>query len=315
MLPEGICSSHENDRLLVKAERQHLILILKKNYTFLRHLAGYVIMLLSGKRAPRPVLGHSGPENKPEHPARLFVKFIGSHLAFTDEAAVGIGKAETVVSVHSPVGESVGTCSELHIETVVNAFPGILDSTPVRNHDTVISPFSFQNIIQKVLIMTTILALILVVGTHNGPGIAFLNCRLEGRKVDFVKCTVIHNDIHTVAVSLLIVQGKMFYTGSHTALLQIPDIRYAHLTCQHRVFAHILEIASTKRSSHYVHARSKQGGFIAVACLLSYALAEKGSHFLIPGGCKAGKGRVSSAGVIGPSGSAPVVPETFLAHP
>ena len=240
MLPESIRTRHENNRLLVKAERQHLILILKKNYSFLRHLAGNIIMLLRGKRAPRPVLGHSGPENKPEHPARLFVKFIGSHLAFTDEAAVRVGKTETVVSIHSPVGETVGTCSELHIETVVYALPGILDSAPVRNHHSVIAPFPFQDIIQKVLIMTAILALILIVGTHNGPGIAFLNCRLECRKIDFIKGTVIHNHIHAVTVSLLIVQGKMFYTGSHTVLLQILNIRYAHLTSQHRVFTHIL---------------------------------------------------------------------------
>ena len=106
----------------------------------------------------------------------------------------------------------------------------------------------------------------------------------------------------------------MLHTGGHTVLLQILNIRYAHLTSQHRVFTHILEVASTKRSSHYVHSRSEQGGFVAVACLLSYALAEKGSHFFIPGGCKAGQGRVSGAGVVGPSGSAPVVPETFLTH-
>ena len=139
-----------------------------------------------------------------------------------------------------------------------------MNTSPVGDDNTVETPFAFQYVVQEVLVMATVLILIQVVGTHDGPGISFLNGRLEGGQVDFIEGTVVYDDVGRVAVYFLVVECIMFHTGCYTVLLDALHIGDYHLSGQIRVFAHILEIAGVQWRAVDVYTGAQQDRFIPV---------------------------------------------------
>ena len=114
-----------------------------------------------------------------------------------------------------------------------------------------------------------------------------------------------------MAVTLLVVEAIVLQTHSHTVLLHLLNIRYAHLSGEERVLAHILEVSSVVRRPVDVHARAEQHVLLTVACLLTYALSVERGGLSVPSRCKTSECGVGGAGVVGPSGLIPIVPFHF----
>ena len=85
-----------------------------------------------------------------------------------------------------------------------------------------------------------------VVACHHGTDIPLLDGLAEGGKVYFVHRTFIRIGTNAVAVILLLIERKMLYGGHHPLLLHTFDVIEGSFRGEIRVFAVILEIASTK---------------------------------------------------------------------
>ena len=61
-------------------------------------------------------------------------------------------------------------------------------------------------------IVAVVLVFIQIVCTHDSPRLSFCYGRFESRKIDLMEGTVADNDIHLMAIFLVVVQGIMLYT-------------------------------------------------------------------------------------------------------
>ena len=187
-------------------------------------------------------------------------------------------------------------------------------AAPVGDDHSVESPFSAQDVVEKVFVVAAVLVLIEVVGAHDGPCAAFLDCRLECGQVDFVERAVVDYHVGVVAVDLMVVEGEVLHAGCHSVGLHSLDVGDYHGRGQIGVLSHVFEVASVERGAVDVHSGAEQHGLVAVARLLSYALAVEQGHVLVPCGGEAGECGIGYAGVIGPARLVPFVPENFGAY-
>ena len=144
-------------------------------------------------------------------------------------------------------------------------------STPVRNDNSVKSPFATQNIVKQILIVTSMLILVIVVAAHYSPCPAFLHSSSERRKIYFIECAVIHNRIRCVAVGFMIVECKMLDRCSNSNALHSFDVRHYHFRCEMRVFTHILEVLAIQRCTVDIYPGAEKDVFFAIACFFSQA--------------------------------------------
>ena len=144
-----------------------------------------------------------------------------------------------------------------------------MTATPVGDDHAVEAPVLLQDLVEHGGIMAIVLVLIEVVGTHDGPCATLLDCSLEGRQVDFMQGTVTDDDIHLMAVFLVVVQGVVFHTGSHTLRLQTFYVGHDDLGCQIGVFAHILEVTATKWGTIDIYTRAQHYALVAVKGLFA----------------------------------------------
>ena len=117
--------------------------------------------------------------------------------------------------------------------------------------------------------MAVVLVFIEVIGTHDGPCPTLLYSSTESRQIDFMKRTVADDDIHLMAVFLVIVQRIVFHTRCHTLRLQALHIGHHHLRGQIRVFTHILEVTATQRCAIDIHTRTQNNALVAIERLLA----------------------------------------------
>ena len=122
-----------------------------------------------------------------------------------------------------------------------------MSTAPIADEHAVEAPVMFQYLVERVLIVAVVLVLIEVVGAHHSPRFAFLHCCLEARQIDFVQGSVADDDVHLMAIFLVVVQAVMFHATRHAAALQALNVRHNYLGCQVRVFAHVLEVAASER--------------------------------------------------------------------
>ena len=268
-------------------------------------------MFRTTDRTERTITVHCRTENKTKYPANLVIQFGSTYLTRFDTLKIRICKIIIVVSIAGTTGKSVRPTAELQIKSVGDCLIGIMSSTPVAHHDTVESPFAFQDIVQQIFIVTAMLVLVQIIRSHDAPGMSFLNSRLKGRKINLVKRTVVDYNIRCMTIYFVVVQCKMFYASSYSIALDPTYIRYHHLTRQIRIFAHILEVTSVQRRTIDVHTRSQQDRLITIAGLFTDAFAIKQRHIRIPRCCQTSQGRESHTRVVGPSCLIPFIPQHF----
>ena len=152
------------------------------------------------------------------------------------------------------------------------------------------------------------LPLVAIVGPHDGPGLTPLHGSLEGGQIELIESPVAHLHIDRIAVILLVVQGKVLYTGGHPVGLYPFDIRHYHFSGQVGVLAHIFKITPVQRCAVDIHPGAQQHILVSVASLLAYRAAVQESHLGVPRSGQTGQSREGHARVVGPTGLLPLVP-------
>ena len=185
-------------------------------------------------------------------------------------------------------------------------------AAPVGDYNTVELPVAFEDVVEQILVVAALLTFVLVVSAHNRPSLSFGNGSMEGGKVDFVERTVVDNDVDVSAPAFLVVQCIMLNASSHAVGLHGFYVRNHHARSEVGVFAEIFEVASVERRAVDVATGSEQDVFVAIARLFADSAAVEVRHLLVPSGSQASKSGQSRAGVVGPSGAAPLIPNHFL---
>ena len=205
--------------------------------------------------------------------------------------------------------QPVGPGTHFDIQAVSRGLVIVAAAAPVGDDHAVEAPFSFQDVAEQALVVAVELAVQEVVRTHDGPGAALRDRRLEGGQVDFIEGAVIHIHVGIRAPGLLVVDGEMLHAGRHAVFLHALHIGDDHLRRQVRVLTHVFESPSVERGASHVDAGTQQDVLAAIAGFFAYALSEEPGVLPVPGRGERGKGGIGGAGVVGPSGLAPLVPE------
>ncbi len=272
-------------------------------------------MGLAAERAERLGGVHRCAEYQAKHAARLVIEGLGVGLTLGEHVEVGTGQVIVVIGIAGAVAEPVGPAAKLQVEPVDDGLGSVMGASPVAYHHPVEAPFTLEDVVEHPLVVAEVLVLVIVVGSHYRPRATLLDSCLESGQVDFIEGAVIDYHVGGVAVDLLVVEGVMFHAGGNAAILHPLDIRHHHPGGQVGVFTHVLEVAAVKRGAIDVHARAEQYILPTVKGLLADRAAIEGRHLGVPGGRQAGQRGESDAGVIGPSGLVPFIPQHLGAYP
>ncbi len=271
-------------------------------------------MLLAAYRARAFGVIHGCAEGEAQHAAHLVVEFLCSHFAFPDKVEIRGCHIVIVVGVAGAVRQAVGPAAELEVQPVGDCLTGVVGSAPVAYHGAVESPLAFENVVEQVLVVAGVLVFVIIVCSHYRPRPAFLHGRFKRRQVNLVESAVVHHGIGSVAVYLVVVQRVVLHAGCHAECLKVLHIRHYHSGGKQRVFAHVFKVASVEGGAVYVNAGAEQHVLASVAGFLADRGAVECRHVGIPCGGEAGKSGESHAGVIGPAGLVPLVPQHFGAY-
>ena len=305
---DGILAHHQDALPARQVERQqgslHALLreetVLQQHDAFAGNLSGSGIVVVGAEEALCAMLVHRGAEVEAQHATHLLVERlqqVGLALAggLVDELLVGLGHVVGVVGIGAAHGEPVGPRAELHVESVEDGFLGVVAATPVAHHDAIELPVALQNLVEHHAIMTIVLVVVEVVGTHDAPGLALGDGGTEGGQIDFMKCAVAHHDVHLMAILLVVVQRVVLHAGRHALRLQSLHVGHHHARGQPRVLAHVLEVAAGQRRAVDVDARTQYHVLAAIARFLAEALAVETRQIGVPRGSQAGQGREGHA--------------------
>ena len=182
-----------------------------------------------------------------EHSAHLLVEFPLGIAAVLDGLLIGERQVIIVVGIGGAHHQTVGPCSKLHVESVLNSLVHVVRAAPVAYHHAVEAPVALQDIVQQYAVVAVMLIVVQVIGTHQRPRATFLHGSLEGRQIDFVEGTVADLYIHLMTVGLIVVQRIVFHAGRDALRLQALHIGHHHARCQEGIFAHVFEIAAVER--------------------------------------------------------------------
>ena len=253
-----IGSYREQARLLLPVS------VLQKHGAFHRYIVCRAVMFGRSQRAERLVAVHRRTEYQAKHPSRLVIDHFHGNLAFLYHLQISLAQVIIIISELRFRSQSVGVRTHFEIKTVHGGFVRIVCRTPIGHHTPVELPFAFQDVVIQEFAMRRVRAAYLIISTHDAPRATPLYRRTECGQIDFVQGTVAQLYIDMPAPQFLVIQGIMLHASRHTVLLQLLDIRHAHLPCQVRVFAHVLEIAPIKRRTVNVYARTQLDIFPAI---------------------------------------------------
>ncbi len=114
----------------------------------------------------------------------------------------------------------------------------------------------------------------LVVGAHDRPGLAGGDHALEGGQVDLAQGAFVDLGVDAEPVGLLVVGGVVLDRGAHSAGLDAVDDPDGQLTGQEGVFGEVLEVPPAQRRPFHVDARPQDHRQVARPGLLSQRLTD-----------------------------------------
>lgn len=292
-----------------KVDRQHPAVVLEQHHTLARDAACGGIMLRRAERPEGFAAVHRRAEDQAQHAAGLVVELPSTHLAPAEQFEVGIRQVVIAVGIGRAPVQAVRPCAELHVEPLEDGLARIVHAAPVGDDHAVERPVALEDVVQQVLVVAAMLALVFIVGAHDGPGTALLHRSLEGREVDLVQGTVVDHHVDLMAPQLLVVHGKVLHAGGNPVLLYPLHVRHDHAGRQEGVFAHILEVAPVQGRTVDIDPGAQQHVLIPVTRLLADGFAVEGRHFGVPRRGEARQRGECRARVVRPAGLIPLVPQ------
>ena len=90
---------------------------------------------------------------------------------------------------------------------------GVMHTAPVGNDGAFEPPFMLENFIQQTFVLAAMLAVDLVVSSHDGHHARLLYRSAKCRQINLAQCAFVYDFIDRAALIFLAVRGEMFDTG------------------------------------------------------------------------------------------------------
>ena len=140
-----------------------------------------------------------------------------------------LGHKTVLNSFDQAVAEPLGV-HHLHILAAVGAFHGVTDAPHKVGHDESVEiPFLFQNLVQKIVVVSAVNAVVAVVGAHDAGG-ACVDAVFEMGEENFLFRSLVAGDGYLEAGVLHIIESIMLYAGHDVLILDAPHQSRAHLS-------------------------------------------------------------------------------------
>ena len=110
-----------------------------------------------------------------------------------------------------------------HVETGEGRLGGGVGGLPVRDDEAGVLPLALEDVGEEVLVFTRPVAVDLVVGAHDGAGVADADADLKGEQVGLVHGLVGHVDVDDGAAGLLVVEGVVLDVAHDVVGLDAHD--------------------------------------------------------------------------------------------
>ena len=106
---------------------------------------------------------HVGSHHQAEYATTLIVEHRHRNFALFEHFAEWTAEIELIVVQNSVFGQSVGLGGKLNVQSIERRFSSVVCAAPVGNYNAIKTPFSFQNLVDGGLVVTTMLAFVSVV--------------------------------------------------------------------------------------------------------------------------------------------------------
>ena len=121
----------------------------------------------------------------------------------------------------------------------------LTNANPVGHDDALEPPIIAQDFGQQIVVAHRVLAIDLVVGSHDRPWVALADGNLKATQIDFTGSTLRDTLVDAGAVGLLRVHGEVLGRHAHIFFLYTVDVSCGNLTRYQRVFRVVLEVTAT----------------------------------------------------------------------
>ena len=192
------------------------------------------------------------------------------------------GKGSVLDCLHQfPRGAESGS-GHFQIRTGLDCRHVIIRSAPVGDHKSVVIPVTAKDFLKQMHTLVGILAVDLVVGSHDRAWFRLINCHFKSGQIDLAQGALINDRVHRHAALLLGVDRKVLDTGIYSLALDALHVGSGHPARQIRVFREILEVSSAQRTSLDVHTGAEQNIDAHRLGLFAQRDADLCSEVLIP---------------------------------
>ena len=259
------------------SQRQQIILILQQHSGLCSGLTGHGVV---GLLIEVPLAAGGGLMGGQDHVQQLVYPQVD--FAFGD-LALFQGGHQLPVAVADGAGH-------LQVAARLDAGGLAVAAAPVGDHKAVKAPLVPEDLGEQVGVLVGVGAVYLVVGGHDGLGMALLDGDLKVGEVQLTQGALIHHAVAGHAQQLLRVGGKVLGTGGDAVFLHAPDEGGGHFAAQVGVLGVVLKVAPVQRAALGVQAGTQQDVDLLAGGLLADGAAAQGGQLLIPAVGDAGGG-------------------------
>ena len=280
----GVGADDKQSCHAIGVQRQQPVVVLEQHHGLTRHIQCRLQVIERGispgfadGAGAVTVRQHMQRVHDAQHVKHLAVHILLGDLASRDRLLQWVGEIVVV---------EVGGHRHLHVEPDLGALLGALDAAPVGDGEAVEIPLVTQHVVEQPAVLAAAHTVDQVVRAHHAQHARTLDRGLEGGQVQFTQRAIADRLVHVQAVGLLAVRGEMLGAGRHVGFLHALDVADGLLGGEHRVLAHVFEVAAAQRAALDVDRGPQDHVLAAASRLLAQRHAGRIGQVGVPGGGK-----------------------------
>ena len=231
-----------------------------------------------------------------------FAEGTGSGLVHEVQDAAGarfdlfLGDLAVAISLCDLADGVVAGAGHFEVEAGLEGSHAVGRGHPVTDGQAFEAPFPTEDVLHEVAVFGAVLAVDLVVGHHDGPGLRLFDSDLKAAEIDFPECSLVDDGIRLVTEVFRAVACEVFDGRADAFGLDAVDVVRCQRTGQERVFRVVLEVSAAERRTFDADAGAQQDRQALCAAFVTENFAECSGAFLVPCAGHGGRGREADGG-------------------
>jgi hypothetical protein len=223
----------EYAHLLILLQRQHVLLILQENDTFITNLSEQCRRLRRVQRLFWCILSDAAlvaSLDKLEESSHSVVDDVLSYLIGLDIELEGIA-TESCRARHFQIQSCYGcpVCMSQSNEALSlfpchrNSLCSAVGAPPIAHHESLPAPFSAQHLVEQLVVLAAVRSIDTIVSRHEGGRLGILDYKLKGERIDLAQSSLSNHGLDGIALVLVVVADKVLDRGQNALGLDTSD--------------------------------------------------------------------------------------------